>query len=495
MTGPGRELAMRAELAAKCRSCGTCRSVCPVFAELGIESSVARGKVALIRSVLAGELDLSSIFDERIQLCLNCKTCVAECPNGVRVDDLILAARSGLVEAGRLPFVKRIAFRVLLRRGWLLPPFGRFASFVQRWILRGLPQSSPLRILLPVAGLDRNRVFPEFAARSFRETMPEVVPAASGASQGAVGAPGDPGVAASPGDGGERGEIARKARRVGYFVGCATNLIYPESGRAAVDALTKAGADVVIPAGQGCCGTPVFNSGDFVTARALARRNIEAFRAANVDAIVTGCASCGLTLKREYEELLGFEGGMGIPVFDFTEFLTLRGWRPEGGEARLVEAAARREAGESRPAGAALESGAPGARIRVAFHDPCHLSRGQKVTEAPRALLRSLPWVEYVEMRDADRCCGGGGTFSLTHYDVSKAIGRWKVEAVREAGVDIVATECPACIMQLRDMLGQAGLDVAVVNVADVVAMGRGRGRQSGPARPAVTAAGSRAGD
>ena len=447
MRGPGRELALRAELADKCRSCGTCRSVCPVFAEVGLESSVARGKVALIRAVLAGELTLTDIFDDRIQLCLNCKSCVAECPNDVRVDDLILSARSGLVEAGRLPFLKRAIFRQLLRRGRLLPPVGRLASFVQRWVLRGLPSGSPLRVLLPAVGIDRDRVFPEFAPRSFMATAPEAIAASTdaGGSDGCDAVPASN--SALKDDEKARRRVVREARRVAYFVGCATNLLYPETGRAVVDALSRAGVEVVIPGEQGCCGTPVANAGDFVTAREMAARNIEAFRQAGVDVVVTACASCGLTLRREYEELLGIDGGLGVPVYDFTEFLAHRRWVPRGVGA--------------------------GTKVRISYHDPCHLARGQGISSEPRDVLRRLPWVEFVEMRDADRCCGSGGTFSLTHYDISKKIGARKVEAIRDAGVEVVVTECPSCVMHLRDMLAQAGVDAAVASVADVVALGR----------------------
>jgi glycolate oxidase iron-sulfur subunit len=448
VNGPGRELTRRAEIAAECRSCGTCRSVCPVFAELGVESSVARGKVALIRSVLAGDLDLSEIFDRRIQVCLNCKACVAECPNSVRVDDLILAARSDLVDAGRLPFLKRLVFRQLLRRGRLLPPVGRLASFTQRVILRGLPRDSALRVLLPVAGIDRDRVFPQFAPKAFMKTAPARIPARADAvrEEGVALGSTESDAVLTPGEE-DRARVAREVRRVAFFVGCATNLIYPEAGSAAVDALSRCGVEVVIPHSQGCCGTPPSNSGDFETARLLARTNIEAFRASGADAVVTVCASCGLTLAREYEEALGIEGGIGLPVFDLTEFLALRDWRPA--EAVRSE------------------------KVRVTYHDPCHLARGRDVREEPREILRSLPWVEFVEMEDADRCCGGGGLFSVTHYDLAKAIGRRKVEAIREARVDVVATECPSCVMQLRDILAQAGLDVAVMSVGEVVALGR----------------------
>jgi len=435
VTRPGRELEARRALAEKCRSCGTCRSVCPVFAEIGDECSVARGKVALVRAVLDGQLELSEIFDERLQRCLNCKACVDACPNEVHVDDLVLAARSGLVEAGRLPFLKRFVFRQLLRRGRILPPFTRFASFVQRALLRGLPPDSAFRLLLPLAGMDRDRVLPEFADRAFLGTIPDVVPAT-----GTL--PAAPLVETS------RTAEARRVERVGYFVGCATNLIYTETGRAIVETLAASGVDVVIPKRQVCCGTPVFNAGDFETARELARKNIELFRDLDVDAVITGCASGGLAFKREYEELLGFEGGFPHPVFDFTEFLACRGV-PE----------------------TLSQAGGGNGDIRVTYHDPCHLSRGQGICEEPRAVLRALPWVDYVEMVDADRCCGGGGTFCLTEYDLAKAIAEPKIEAIRNADVDVVATECPVCIMQLRDMVEQAGLEVEVLSVADVVGM------------------------
>ncbi len=435
MRGPGTELSLRKDIADKCRSCGSCRAVCPIFAEIGREDAAARGKVALIRAVLDGELGLTEIFDERVQLCLNCKACVDACPNDVRVDDLILSARSGLVEAGRLPFIKRFVFRRLLRRGRLLPPVGKTASFFQRFVLRGLPKGSPFRLLLPVVGIDRDRVFPQFARTTFLETIPEVVPAPSGTA------------------------------RVAYFVGCAANLIYPESARAAVEMLNRAGVDVVVPKSQGCCGTPVFNAGDFVTAREMAARNIEALRGSGAEAVVTACASCGLTLKREYAELLGFEDGVGMPVYDLTEYLALR-----GGEVLTSDGPAE-ASGSSEPSG----------RVRVTYHDPCHLVRGQGVYEEPRQILRSIPWVEFVEMRDADRCCGGGGSFSLSHYDLSKAVARRKVEAIRDAGVDIVTTECQACVMQLSDMLAQAEMDVAVISVAELAAQrGAGDSGQAG---------------
>jgi len=478
MIGPGRELLLRREIAERCRSCGTCRSVCPLFAELKLESATSRGKVALIRAVLDAELDLTDIFDERLQLCLNCKACVDACPNQVRTDDLVMAARSGLVEAGRLPFVKRFIFRQLLRRGRLLPPVGKMASFFQRVVLRGLPKESAFRQLLPVVGMDRDRTFPEFAPRTFMEQVPEVTAArgpvgveeGSGVSGGDTGGAGVPAQTDLPeAEAEDRRRIAREAKRVAYFVGCATNLIYPEVGKAVVEALSRSGVDVAVPRGQVCCGTPVFTAGDYVTARELARKNIEVLRATGADAVIAACASGGLTLKREYELTLGIEGGVGMPVFDFAEFLA---YRAEGisGDGRAAVS------GEANALAAAP-------RVRVTYHDPCHLSRGQGITVEPRALVKSLPWVEFVEMRDADRCCGGAGSFSMTHYEIAAAVGKHKAEAIREADVDVVVTECPSCVMQLRDMVSRYGVDVTVMSVAELLEqpMGEETGRPALP--------------
>jgi glycolate oxidase iron-sulfur subunit len=445
VNGPGRELELRREYAEECHSCGNCRAVCPIFAEVWTEDAAARGKLSLIRAVLDGGLDLTAIFDEKIQLCLDCKACRDACPNSVPVDRLILAARSGLVEAGRFPFLKRIILRQFLRRGRLLPPVGRTASFLQRVVLRGLPRESALRQLLPVAGIERGRVLPEFAARAFLTGAPEVAEAVGGASPGGVVTPG-------PADD-DREAIARAARTAAFFVGCATNLLYPGTARAIVESLRRSGVAVHVPRDQGCCGTPVIEAGDFVTARAFAVQNVAALGDSRVDVVVTGCASCGLTLKKKYNELLGIDGGIGIPVFDFAEFLAHRD-------------------GSTIPADTDADE-AP--KVRVTYHEPCQLSRGQGIREEPRSVLGSLPWVEFVEMRDSDRCCGGGGTFSLTNYDLASAIGRRKADAIREAGVELVVTECPSCVMQLRDVVAQAGLDVAVVAVADLVAMGYGR--------------------
>jgi glycolate oxidase iron-sulfur subunit len=401
----------------RCLKCGACRAVCPVFCETLDESYCARGRVALVEALLEGGVDLSPGFTERLSKCLNCKSCVEACPSGIRVDDLVLAARAEIFKKGRFPWLKKFIFRHLLKRGRLLPPVSKTIAWIERKILKGLPPTSPYRVLLPIVKVDKDRNLPLFAEKTLMDRLPEVV---------------------SP--------EGHARKRVGLFVGCATNMIFPRIGLAAVRVLAGEGFEVVIPRGQGCCGVPVFTAGDREDARDLALANREAFKKHKLDAVVVCCASGGLALKKDYEETLGLEPrALGAPVYDINEFLS------EFGKLDLRDCA-------------------PAAPVRVTYHDPCHLNRGQGLTAAPRRLLESVPNVEFVEMEDAARCCGGGGTFSFSYYDLAKEIGRRKVNCIAASGADVVATSCPSCMMQIEDMLRRNGLPQPVVHVVELLA-------------------------
>jgi glycolate oxidase iron-sulfur subunit len=400
----------------RCLKCGLCRSVCPVFAEVLDESGCARGKIALIEALSEDSLTLSRIFSDRLSKCLDCKACMEACPSGIKVDELVLAARAEIFRRGKFPFLKKLIFRHLLRRGRLLPPVSKFAAFVERKILRGLPPSSPYRILLPLVKIDKDRTLPVFAERTLMDDFGEII---------------------SP--------KGKPRKRVGFFLGCSTNLIYTDIGRAVVRVLVGEGFEVVIPRDQGCCGVPVYTSGDRQTGTELALKNIKAFEKYKLDAIVTACAACGAALKRDYKTILGFrEGALGTRVYDLNEFLV---------EFSDLE----------------FDTG-PQNHANVTYHDPCHLSRAQHITEAPRRILKAIPNVTFKEMEEADRCCGGGGMFSFTHYDIAKEIGKKKATYVAATGADIVATSCPSCMMQLKDMLHRNGLPQQVVHIVQILA-------------------------
>ena len=402
-----------------CTRCGLCRAVCPVFAVEGTESQVSRGKIALMEGVVNGDLTLSEAFVQNMGVCINCKACIQNCPSGVAFDDLILSTRAELAGAGHLPFLKRFIFRQLLKRGRLVPPVARWVSFFQRVILRGLKENSPYRLLLPLANVDSDRILPVFAKTSYLAEAPEVA------------------------------EVPGHRMRVGYFVGCSGNLIYPQIPRSVVNLLTLNGVEVIIPPEQVCCGTPVFNAGDFETAKDLARQNLDVFNHLEVEAIITACGSCGLALRREYPVLLGV-GEFDVPVYDVSEFLihvlNFDKTLARGDEIRDYD----RE-------------------MKVTYHDPCHLNRGMGVNRTPRLLLKALFGENFVEMEGAEECCSGGGTFSLSHYRIAKGIGEKKLQNIQRSGCDILATGCPNCIMRLREIVEQADLAVQVVHFIELL--------------------------
>jgi len=400
----------------RCLKCGLCRSVCPIFAEILDESGCARGKIALAEALLEGNLGLSSIFTDRLSKCLNCKSCVEVCPSGVRVDEVVLATRAEIFERGRFPLIKRLLFRYLLTRGRLLPPISKTLAFVQRKILKCLPQSSPYRILLPVVGIDKDRILPVFAESPLTEEYEEILR-----------------------------PKGKSRMRVGFFLGCSLNLIYTQVGSAVIRILLGEQMEVVIPKDQGCCGMPVYSAGDRRSARKLAERNIRAFKKYDLDAIVVACASCGSALKRDYESILGIKkSAFGAKIYDLNEFLNRFGKN--------------------------MNCVMPQSKTRVTYHDPCHLSRGQAITNEPRNLLRNAQNVDFVEMSEPKRCCGGGGLFTFTHYSIAKEIGQKKANQIAATGAEAVATSCPSCMMQLEDMLRRSGLPQRVVHIAELIA-------------------------
>jgi glycolate oxidase iron-sulfur subunit len=227
--------------------------------------------------------------------------------------------------------------------------------------------------------------------------------------------------------------------RVLYFTGCATNYLFENVGRSVIEVLTRLGIEVIIPKGQMCCGLPIFLAGARKMALKNIQKNIELFNRDDVDTILVDCATCGAALKKEYGHILEEMGEaveaarkMGKKVMDISQYL----------------------------AKFDLENHLKPITGRVTYHDPCHLLRSQGVKEEPRALLRKIPGLQFVEMAGADVCCGGGGTFQWEHPDVSVGITGNKVKAIKDTGAELVASGCPGCRLQIFGNLGEEPIEV-----------------------------------
>ncbi|MEW6623456.1 MAG: (Fe-S)-binding protein [Bacillota bacterium] len=403
----------------KCMNCGNCQAVCPIYKETLKESGVARGKIQLAKALIDGKLDYTDKMEEILSLCLTCKACAANCPCGVHPDKIILAARAAMVKKKGLHPLKRRIFGVL-KKPKLFRLGMNIGSFLQGLGLKRIKGKNLASARFPL-GLDMRRVIPPLASKSFIEQSRQIK------------------------------KVDKPKYKAAFFAGCVNNYVYTDVAEAVVDVLLANNVEVIVPQDQHCCGIPILMHGDVDTAKEIAKYNLNQLGKEQVDFIITACGTCGGALKYHYVDLLKEEDGynslahkISDRVYEVSEFMVeVLDFRKPGGK---VEA-------------------------RVTYHDPCHLVRAKKVVAAqPREVLKSIPGIELVEMAKPDRCCGSAGSFSLTHYEMSGLIRDKKIDAVLAAKPTMVVTSCGACRMQLEDGLHQAGVDIPVRHVAQVLA-------------------------
>ncbi|MEK6777931.1 MAG: (Fe-S)-binding protein [bacterium] len=402
----------------KCILCGACQSVCPVYAETLDEVQVARGRMALLNAVLSGELELTDHLNDIVSSCIGCKACSAQCPAGSSADLANLAAKNVLGREKGLPFYEKFISRQIFSNSGALTASAHLLDIMGRRLYTPLSRIRPIHPLLPYMRNGTARRIPQTAGKLFRKRH-------------------------------HANRLSSKPRgRVVLFYGCAVDLFFPHWGESAIRILNQAGFEVIVPKEMTCCGAPMLFMGDAETARKSMETNLAAIGDAGPDAVVTLCATCGSMLRELYPKFLQNKDAdpLSGKVVDLQEFLISRNLL---NDVMFTE-----------------EIRSP---LRVTYHDPCHLNRGMGVREAPRTILKNLPGVEFIEMRDADRCCGGGGLFSMSHYDLSLKIGRHKAERIRETGADVVATACPSCIIHLTDLLERAGLKIRVMHVCELL--------------------------
>ncbi len=396
-----------------CIRCGLCLSVCPTYRQAGTETNSPRGRVAMVRAAVEGKLELSHNFVDHMYRCLNCMACTAVCPSGVKAQEIVLDARVEIDNKLPQPTAKSWIFDGMLPSPSKLETAMWPLRLYQRTGLRWLSERSGLLNLLPYNLGELAKMPPTATMRPLRGRLSEVTPA--------------------------QGE---RKYRVGFFLGCAQSLLYADTSAGTVRVLARNGAEVVTPRETVCCGMPAMAYGDLDTAMKLARKNIELFERAGVDAIVTDCATCG-EFGKEYRELLKHDPAYAAraaaysdKVRDISQFLADIPMDDRLGEVKA----------------------------RVTYHDPCHLVRGQGVSGQPRQLLKMIPGVEFVEMKEANWCCGGAGTYMMTHYEMSMGILDRKMANAGATDADVITSGCPVCQMQLRYGVRRAGLKAKVTH-------------------------------
>jgi glycolate oxidase iron-sulfur subunit len=398
----------------ECVKCGVCQAHCPTYQVIKKEGAVARGKIALAAALLDGEAGLEEHLQQDISMCLMCGSCVNKCPNKVPTPEIVGAIRRQITDNQGLSLIGR-GVSTLLGSPLLMKTLSKGGAMLSPLVLKKVPESSGLRLRFPTSVM-KDRTVPKIAFRNLFDRVPEFI----------QGRPEKP--------------------LVGFFAGCSITYAYPEIGEVMVAILQRMGYSVYVPRSQQCCGIPALSSGNGRLVERLAETNVGAFSQKDVQCIITACASCNGGISEYYRTMKADYANFTGKAIDFSVFLKKAG---------LFEELAGMEKWPE--------------RVKVTYHDPCHL-KIQGITREPRELLRALPNVDFVEMDSASTCCGLGGTFSVYHYEASKAIGARKVQGLRESEAELIATACPGCIMQLQDIINHAGLPVRAVHVLALVA-------------------------
>jgi len=386
-----------------CIHCGLCLSYCPTYLETGNENDSPRGRIFLMRAVQDGRLPLAGAALRHFDLCLGCRACEANCPSGVAYGELIEQTRD-YIEKNYVRSPAQRALRHML-------------------IERVFPHPSRLKWLLAPArlanGMGVAKVLPRFAPEALSlvppasrvDKLPELSPA-----------------------------TAPRRGCVGFIQGCVMPVMFAQTNFNSVRLLNAAGYDVFTPPSQACCGALHAHNGNLARARDCARGNMAAFAARECEAIITNAAGCGSSLK-EYGNWLRSDAAaaFGIKVKDLTEFLVAAGVRPAAGRKTL----------------------------RVTYHDACHLAHAQRITRPPRDLMRAVAGDKYVELPEADVCCGSAGTYNLTQPEMAQCLQRRKIQNIISTGAEIVVTSNPGCILQIRAGLEKAGSRIRVMHIAD----------------------------
>jgi glycolate dehydrogenase iron-sulfur subunit len=391
-----------------CVHCGFCLQACPTYVNLEDENDSPRGRIVLMRSVVEGELPLDDpSVQTHIDRCLGCRACETACPSGVPYGQLLEATRATLRTVRPTPLLGRIILAVFARAAAFRVMLA--ASRVMR--ATGLPG-----LFARVAG---RLGFASAMLASTRNPFPE--------RDYDFGLPGS------------RGAVA-------LLNGCVMSGLYARTNRATRRTLRANDYRIRGAPGQACCGALHAHAGDLETARALARKNIEAFEQSGADFIGVNAAGCGAMMK-EYGHLLAGDPAwadramqIAARVRDVTELLAAAGPRP----------------------------GAP-LPLRVTYDAPCHLLHAQRVSAPPLAVLRAIPELTLLPLTDAEQCCGAAGIYNLLEPATSNTVLAPKLRHIAATGADWVATGNPGCLMQIGAGLRRANARAKPVHPVDLL--------------------------
>ena len=365
-----------------------------------------------------GKAEMNSQWVSHFDTCLGCMSCMTACPSGVDYSKLIEATRAQI------------------ERNY---PRSAFEKLYRRMIFATFPRPDRLRLMrVPLLIYQRSGLQSFIRATGILNLLPKQLRAMEALLPTLKSNERIPELSTA--------QVTKRAR-VGLLLGCVQREFFPRVNAATVRVLAAEGFEVVAPADQPCCGALMVHAGEESGALELARKTIDAFERAEVEFVITNAAGCGSNVK-EYGHLLRDDPqycvrakAFAAKCRDITEFLG--GYIPQAKRNPL--------------------------KLRVAYHDACHLQHAQGIRIPPRQLLGQIPGIEVLDIPESAICCGSAGIYNLVQPDTATTLGDRKAELIAPLKPDVIATGNPGCLLQLQSSLARAGHNIPVVHTIQLL--------------------------
>src|SRR3989339_141114 len=406
----------------QCIHCGMCLAVCPTYDMTKNERSSPRGRIKMIKSVARGEMEITNLFADEMNFCLDCQACETACPAGVKYGSMVEAARVEVNNTGYRSslyrLIKKLSLKVIVGSKFNLKFVSRLLRIYQNSFIRKLLHKSGVMKIISADLEEIDKLSPTVSKQFSDDIIPEITMA--------------------------KGEVKYKTA---FLSGCLMNVMFAEINKDTVDVLQSCSCEVFTPKDQICCGSLQAHNGDFDTTKKLAKHTIDVFSNYQFDFMISNSAGCGAFMK-EYAHILSDDvqyaeraKNFSNRVKDISEFLT--------------------ETNIPLNMKSLAES--------ITYHDACHLAHTQKITEQPRKMVKSIPGVSYNELEEASWCCGSAGIYNIVHYEESMVILERKMAKIRKANAKVVLTGNPGCLTQLRYGAKKFNVEVEVMHPISLI--------------------------
>ncbi|MFH1825084.1 MAG: (Fe-S)-binding protein [Candidatus Firestonebacteria bacterium] len=394
----------------RCLKCGFCVNVCPVYKEIKEEIVSPRAKLRLVKAFKEGSIIKDKYLRKISANCLMCETCFKNCPSGLRTSEVILELRERFKEKYGLDWKKRILNFILSNNN-----LRSMSAIWARVVYNNFVNYVPANISIGALNL---------------KYLPKINPALKRIKSDST-----------------------NVKKVLYYVGCLDRFLFSNTATSTIKILNKLGYSVEVSDEERCCGMPIIISGDVKSVLSNIKKNVDLLANSYYDYIITTCPTCAVALKEKYPEILQEHNkeylkkinSVKDKIIDINKFIFNKKELPE----LLKEC-----------------------KEVVTYHDPCHLVNTLGIYNEPRAIISMIPGIKYIEMRDASSCCGSGGFYHIYFPEVSKKIGERKLENIKKTGANLVLTSCPACKLQLINLLNSAKMKIKVLHIVELLGSG-----------------------